>query len=87
MNNINWLPYWLEVDENGEPDTYGEHAALEAGNLVKTAEGRILLVGDINLRIGTCGCCEQENITDYSNDLLSFISGVVYPKIHNEEKL
>ena len=63
---IAWIPLdwhvepddgeWVDIHDDGHNE--GLHkTAWRVGNLIKTASGKIHLVGTVNRNAGVCGCC------------------------------
>lgn len=60
---INWKPAPANLE-------------LKPGMLVKTVDGRIKLVGHINLQAGYCGCCDADVIR-YSEQFVGEINNMI----------
>lgn len=66
---LNWIELNLNTDEDGWIDAWdnGENErqldlAWKAGNLVRMADGKVHLVGTVNEKRGTCGCCDIRRV-------------------------
>ena len=66
MMEITWktLDWRIEPGDDGWVNIYDDghnerlhRAAWRVGNLIKTVEGKIHLVGTVNRNAGVCGCC------------------------------
>lgn len=65
---------WIEFDKH-------QHK-IEPGVLLKTTEGKVFLVGDINVVMGQCDCCRlsSSEIAYYSTDILELLKQHVNEK-------
>lgn len=64
------LPMGYVIDENGDDgDSLHKRGLIKPGTKVRMKNGKEYLIGDINEKYGTCGCCEllsnHEIVTHY----------------------